>query len=688
MRRPLRITLVSLGILGILLAIAWVIAPRLLPDPMLALREQLPVRVITDRDGAILQIQRQYDLQWREPVPLDKISPFFLKAVVAVEDNRFYSHHGFDLSAFLRALYDNITHGRICSGASTLSMQLVALPNAGRRKNIRQKFLQILQARQLERLYPKETILAEYVNRLPYGGKFYGVQAASLHYFGKNASELTQAEATLLVGIPQKPNRFRPDKFPETAKTRQKRVLDALVRHGVLSVQEAQNIVSEPVYLRDFSLPSYYTQHARLGKDGLALATIFSPRLPKKGVRTILEESDNRLRTTLDFTAQGILQEQLRQQISQLPGVQDGAAVLLDTQTGDLLACVGTIDWSAANGQVNAIYAWRQAGSTLKPFLYEEAIRGGYLTTLTTILDAPLRYGQWRPENYDGSWSGWVTATRALSTSLNAPAVRLLQQLGTERFEARLLELGIPQRQKNTGLTAILGTGGYRLMDLTIAYADLARRATQNPSPEASAVLTARMLRDAPAPEAIYDIAWKTGTSNGNHDAWCFAFTPEYTIGVWLGNKSGVPATALVGATAAAPVAIRILTALTNAPPDWEVPPGILVNVPLCKKSGLSPSSHCKEIITGEALPGFRLPECELCQFANVPALKILSPMPGTYEGEPVALHLTANRPVRWFVNQLPLPENTNNHVFSWGKYTLHALAEDGSITSIQFTVR
>ena len=695
------------GVLSALLLglLFWWLGPWLVADPMRALSQQTPVRRYVDSQGRLVHLERTYDHQWRLPVPLAEMSKPVLQATLAAEDANFFSHAGVDYGAVLRAFQQNARHGRVISGASTITMQLAGMASPGRRRSWSRKIHQAFQARLLERRYPKERILAEYLNRVPFGGKLHGIEAASWYYFGKPAAQLNVAEAALLCGLPQKPNAFRPDRHWARARARQKLVLQMMERRGLLGSGEAERIYrDEPLPLRDFSLPSRLAQLAKC-RDGMYYAQAKAEAAAANEVTCYLQpELDELLLRTL------------REQVRRLPGVRDGAAVLLDSGSGAVLAMIGTLDFASSQaGQVNAAVAVRSAGSTLKPFVYAEAIDGGILVEDSVLLDAFVRYGEYAPGNFDGRFHGRVSAGEALSLSLNTPAVRLLAALGPVRMAARFDSLHLWPKNSTAAnpaahqLAMTLGTAGHSLLDLTAAYAVLARGgdylparcAAGVPAPRVSVftpgccAMVSQMLRRRPLPMSSVDVAWKTGTSNGHRDAWCFAYTPEYTLGIWFGNKDGTAAAVLTGAGAAAPAAAVVMTALyRNRPlPAWPSTETMFKTEELCAKSGLTACSRCTTTRPGTVLCDVPLQTCRSCQNEKAAKVMIVSPAPGNYVADPAtqtaALSLRAQPAnVRWYVNNRyvgELPEAARM-TFGPGRHLLQAVSTGNQVKSARVT--
>ena len=693
---------------------AWFVAPYCMKDPMIRLREITPAHTYLDRNGRPVFYETTHDYEWRFPVTLDEIAPCAVSVMLSAEDYAFYEHGGVDYSAILRALWQDIRNLKIISGASTITMQLAGFALVDHRPSLIRKFKQAAMARRLEQLYSKDEILTEYLNRIPCGGKIYGIEAAARFYFGLHASQLNQAEAALLCGVPQKPNRYNPKFYPEAAKKRQKIVLDLLVRHKLLSEEEARNAYeSEPLRYRDFAQPADFefksapdeTIHAVRRARAEKTAEGWSPA---QGEAVLC---------SIDAGLQRDVQAILKRRRDALPGVRDAAAVVLDNASGEVLVFLGTLDFNAPdNGQINAAAAIRSAGSTLKPFLYAEAVEGGLLSADTRILDAPVRYGSYAPGNFDGSFHGPVKASYALSHSLNTPAIRLASTLGESRMTDLALRLDIltpARRRENYGLSMALGSAGHTLLGLANAYRVLAtdgilrpvnfRHEPDRPAAdgrrifsEGTCQMLMNMLTSLPLSGFEGTAAWKTGTSNGLRDAWCFACTETITVGVWFGNKDGTASDALVGGTAAAPAAGEILSlaasryGLTPFASAWP-PESALESVDICTGSGLSASPRCEHVETALKPAGIPLKQCTSCSSAGENVFRIISPAPTSYaaeDGEQIRLDLNAGPGVKWFVDGVFLGEVTEKLSFAPGVHRLDAVrAADSAFDSVVFTV-
>lgn len=639
------------GAFAVLLAagsLIWFGAPFAVDDPLPAIKARTPVRIWKDCNGRVLHYERTFNHEWRFDIPLSDISPEVVRLMLNTEDSRFYSHGGVDYLAAFRAVWQNLLSLRIISGASTISMQVAGMDYSPRRRSFLRKFVQAAQARKMERLHSKNEILEAYFNNIPYGGKLYGIEAAAQYYFGMHAKELTTVEASILCGIPQRPNRYRPDRHPEEVRKRQRRVLDALVRGGKMSQTEADGIfMSERLRYRDFRHPA---QFERLGE---AKELIF--------VKKFLDSYDSGLSARVKRI--------LARQLAAAPDVHDAAAVLLDNPTGKPRAYIGTMDFKRKpDGQYDAVYGIRSAGSTLKPFIYAEAIAGGLIGPESVLLDAPVRWGSYAPGNYDGSFRGPVSASDALSHSLNTPVIRLLASLGEKRVTAAFARRGLscPDQVRTNGLALALGSAGYRLYDLTRAYRDLAI------STNFADRTVAAMLRTRPLPGTEHEVAWKTGTSNNNRDAWCFAFTPDWTIGVWFGNKSGARSPHLIGAGIAAPAVAETFELLYAGQPGPVWPTSRAVGKGLKDFKGLNGPKATGAPITTTVLKAFET--------------TILSPGPGDYVLKPgekkVTFDLAADpAEVCWFADGTLLgpAQTTRSASFAPGRHEIIAIPADAA---------
>lgn len=608
----------ALAGLGLAAAAAWVALP--FPRPLL--NPPPTSTLITDRHGDPLRLLLSGGDTVCQPVNLSKTGHWLAGAVIAAEDKRFREHPGIDPAAAVRALRANLRSGRIVSGASTLSTLVIKLATSRRGRSLGAKISEGFRALQMERIISKDRILEEYLNRAPFGGNLVGAEAAAERYFGRPAAALSLGEAALLAGIPQAPERWRPDRHPGPARERRDLVLARMERLGLIDPGEARTARSEPLTGRAFSRP-FAAPH-------------FCGSIPRKLL------VPGTLRTTLDPRLQSLAESAIRVSSIELArqGAISGAAVIIHVPSGEVLALAGSPDYFARTaGQVNCATARRSAGSTLKPFIYCAAFDLGLASPGTRLLDIPLDRGGYRPRNYDSDYSGPLSARAALLRSLNVPAIRLLEQIGVERMLGILARCGfttLNRSSRNYGLALAVGSGEITLLELVNAAAMLARggqylpwRMTFSPPPPPRRVfspeacwLVSEILSDpsrrppGTTGKSPTGFAWKTGTSSGHRDAWTVAWNEEYALGVWFGNPDGTPAEVLVGIKAAAPAAVALFRGLypQGDPPRPMPPPGCRQRE-ICAASGLPTGSNCSLRDREFFIPGISPAQpCRLCR--------------------------------------------------------------------------
>ncbi len=523
---------------------------------------------VLDHEGRLLRAYATKDGRWRLPATVDDVDPRFLKMLFAYEDKRFYSHHGIDPAAMVRAAFQLLTEGHIVSGGSTLTMQVARLLEPREHRSFGAKLRQMTRALELEYALNKRQILALYLTLAPYGGNIEGIRAASLIYFGKEPRRLSLAEAALLVALPQSPESRRPDRHPEIAKAARDRVLDRLAAAHAVRHDEIAGAKAEPVPQSRRMMP------------------VFAPQAAD---HVVALEPDRRVhRLTIDQPYQAKLELLARERARAL-GPQISVAILaVDNASGKVLARVASSDYFDASraGQVDMTAALRSPGSTLKPFIYGLGFEDGFIHPETLIDDRPVRYGGYMPENFDLTFQGTVTVRRALQLSLNVPAIAVLDKVGVNRLSARLTQVGaalVLPTGEAPGLAMGLGGVGITLNDLVMLYAGLARGGVAQPLIERAgeAAASPRRLLDpvaawyvgnvlmgAPPPENAPHgrIAFKTGTSYGYRDAWAVGFDGRMTIGVWVGRPDGAPVPGLVGRASAAPILFDAFTRSGEVP--------------------------------------------------------------------------------------------------------------------------
>ncbi|OGD22317.1 MAG: penicillin-binding protein 1C [Candidatus Aminicenantes bacterium RBG_16_63_16] len=591
-------------------------AGRLSPRPVVSLR-------ILDRDGALLRevlSDAGGRCRW---VTLDEVSPFLIKATVAAEDRFFYFHGGVDVLSTLRAAWQNLRHGRVVSGASTISQQVVRNIYPGRR-TVWKKLVQTWLALRLERTLSKKAILAQYLNRISYGNQAAGIEAAARLYFDKPAAQLSLAEAAFLAAIPRSPSILNPYcAFPLVEK-KQREIIGKLAGFGLVSRGEARRALDERLQLAPredkFRAPHFcdYVLGLIPDEERSRLAAVVTP---------------------LDGPLQERVEVMLRRYLEAVRdrGITNGALVVLDNRTGEIRSLVGSRDYfdEEDGGQVNGALAPRQPGSALKPFTYALAFEKG-LTAGTVIQDAPFQSaaggGAFMPQNYDRKYHGPMSLRSALACSYNVPAVALLDAVGPDLLLRRLRALGLATLNRGPGHYGVgltLGNGEVRLLELAGAYSALARGGWYRPvrpvlewrrlsgevirpdappaspvfSPQVAYVITDILAdKDARVPSFGYNTslslpfraAAKTGTSKDFRDNWTLGFTPDWTVGIWVGNFNGRPMHNVSGITGAGPL-FRDIMLLLNRGEGWTdfAEPDGISRVPVCPQSGMLPGEAC-----------------------------------------------------------------------------------------------
>ena len=582
--------LLSLSVLG---AWLWPLPPRMLGQDS---------AVVLYRDGSAAHVFLSGDQKWRIPATRADVDPDYLRALFALEDERFPWHMGVDPIAVGRAVASNVSRGRVVSGASTLTMQLARMLEP-RPRVLTSKAIEATRALQLEIRLGKEAILEQYLSYLPFGRNVEGIEAASFWYFGHSAKDLSRAEVATLLAVPQDPNRRFPSPENEARLTAAR--AEILYRLEAAGVYAPSTDPLPPVPARIQTIPRL-APHAALWMHR---------KLP--GL--------SRLRSTLDGGLQRRVEKVLERVRAEraAEGIHNVAVVVVDHKSAELRALAGNFDfWDREHGgQILSFDEPRSPGSTLKPFVYAAAIDRGIALPGFLVPDAPVHFGSYSPENYDGTWSGMVSLEESLSRSLNVPFIHLLQQVGVEPFLGMLRKGGVKHLNGNPGYYGLsLVAGGVELTPLELAglYTALAEDGHYRPlrwqanseemegtpvlSPGA-AWLTRRALRlrdrpDFPTRAAVAmpaGIHWKTGTSFGNRDAWAVGSGERYTVVVWLGNLDNSSSSHLIGSEVAAPLLFDLLDGLDDRVRSEDPAPAELVPVRVCALSGHPPSTACGE---------------------------------------------------------------------------------------------
>lgn len=533
--------------------------------------------VVEARDGQLLRAFTVGDGRWRLPVEVGEVSRTYLDQLIAYEDKRFRSHSGVDVIALSRAIGQAIWYGEVVSGGSTLTMQVARLLEDSGTGRWKGKIRQARVAMALERRLTKDEILRLYLRLAPFGGNIEGVRAASLVYFQKEPSRLTEAEAALLVALPQSPEGRRPDRHADRAKAARDRVLDRSVGSGIITTDAAKAAKTEPVPDRRNSFP--------------VLA-------PHTAERMVTENPvPLRHRTTLDRDLQEKAEALVRAHVRGRHAALSAAMVVVENGTGAVRVSVGSPDFLDAGRQgfVDMTRAIRSPGSTLKPLIYGLAFDAGRAHPETLIRDVPIRFGAYAPQNFDNEFRGEIRVREALQLSLNLPAVQLLEVVGPSVLLARMKRAGADvQMPGKPGLAVALGGVGLSLRDLVGVYAALphggrAVRLVDTAADDALQFSTKVVLSEVaawyvsdilqgivPPPGSPEGIAYKTGTSYGHRDAWAVGYDGRYTIGVWLGRADGASMPGELGAALAAPLLFDMFSAIGEPEPLPLPPPQAL----------------------------------------------------------------------------------------------------------------
>lgn len=572
------------------------ILDRVFPPNLVRLRHLSTLVVAAD--GTVLRAFAATDGAWRYPVDAREVDPKFRRFLTAYEDQRFGRHPGIDPLAVLRAIGQAVTAGHVVSGASTLTMQTARLLEP-RPRTIAAKLIEMARAIQLQWHLGADRILTTYMTLAPYGGNLEGIRAASLAYFDKEPRHLSDAEAALLVALPQSPEHQRPDRALAEAKAGRDKVLLRLLQAGVIDQPRYLAALAEAVPIQRQPAP------------------IDAPHLAQ---RLVTAPHDAVIATTIDADLQRRLQVLIARHQRQLEPTAAIALLVVENDTRAIRAYIGSSDFFADQrfGQNDMVTAVRSPGSTLKPFIYGMAFDDLIVHPETVMQDVAQRFGDYSPQNFDNLFRGDITAREALQTSRNLPAVALLDRLGPGRFKQRLQDVGItlklPAKATEPGLPIALGGVGISLEDLVTLYAGIAdqgrvlplRLSADQPSVPRQSIDTAggeaearlfspmaayyltRILDDTPPPpnwlagsnrRNASQIAYKTGTSFGFRDAWAVGFNARYTIGIWVGRPDGTFSPDRMGRDTAAPILFEAFDQVPVAPNalPGTPPPGVII---------------------------------------------------------------------------------------------------------------
>lgn len=588
-----------------------------------------------DKNGTLIGARVASDGQWR--FEGDKVPYKFEKALISFEDKRFYFHNGIDFISIFRACISNIKQKRIVSGGSTITMQTVRILEGNPPRTFLQKVHESWIAFLLELRCSKKQILSLYAANAPFGGNVVGLEAASWRYFHRSPQNLTWAESATLAVLPNQPSLVFPGSNKKILQKKRDNLLLKLYKEKIIDKETLELSLAETLPKKPYPLPTDASHFLEFQKKTNKEKTKFYSSLDgklQKNVARILES------WSTNFAKKGI---------------NNAAALVIDTQSGKILAYCGNSGLNGRNessNEVDIIQSKRSSGSLLKPFLFAAMLDSGQLLPNQLVPDTPTRIGSYRPDNNIPTYSGAVPAAEALSRSLNIPAVKELQIYGISAFLTYLKECGFTtfNRQSDEyGLPLILGGGEITLFEATKAYSSMMKKACfQNekaPFSVGAAWLTLEALQNGirPDEEAMWQtyanskkIAWKTGTSSGNRDAWAIGTTKEFTVGVWVGNAEGNGSKDLTSVSTSAPLMFDIFSILEQT--SWPlIPNSELKELYTCSKSGYLASTNCEE--TKIALKPKNAPYGKSCPYCKTitltPDLKFqatVEDMIGIYE--------------------------------------------------------
>jgi len=572
--------------------------------------------VIESRKGNLLGAKIASDGQWRFPV-MNTIPAKFEICLLQFEDAYFYKHFGFNPVSMAKAIGENISEGKTVRGGSTITQQVIRLSRNKERSYI-EKFIELVLATRLEFRQSKEDILKLYASHAPYGGNVVGLDAAAWRYFGLQPHQLSWAESATLAVLPNAPSLIYPGKNQKKLLEKRNRLLQKLHNKDYIDSMTFELALLEELPQKPFSLPRN------------------APHLVEQIAK---KKKGQRFRSSLDENIQINVNSIVKKHYQSLSQnqVHNASVLVLDVKTREVLSYVGNTQTSRENQKdVDMVRANRSTGSTIKPLLYTAMLDAGELLPNMLVADVPTQIAGYTPENFNEDYYGAVEAKNALARSLNIPAVRLLQSYGLAKFRDQLdvFKLGgLTKSADHYGLTLILGGAESNLWDLTKTYANLAstlnhfnetsseyfskefveptlrveeldfgEKTTEKTVFDAASIyLTFEAMKEVNRPDGnesweFYDsskeIAWKTGTSFGNKDAWAIGVTTDFVVGVWVGNADGEGRPNMTGVSSAAPVLFDVFDVLPIS--EWfQKPFDEFIEIDVCTMSGYLATAIC-----------------------------------------------------------------------------------------------
>lgn len=622
--------------------------------------------IINKKNAGVVLLDRNdkpfftlFDAHAKNPVEITELRPYTTQAFIAIEDKEFYNHPGFSIRGFARAIRENLYSESFAQGGSTISQQLIKNAILSPDKKLLRKYQEIVLALELERRYSKDDILEMYLNTIYFGEGAFGIQDASQKYFSKDAKDLTLAESALLAGLIQAPSAYSPiSGSKEAAMKRKNLVLTLMAEQGYISTilknqTQKEEITIEPT-------------NTGINNEAIHFALMVQDALIKQYGEQTIAQSGFQVKTTLELDLQQKAQIAVETQVQRLASsnVTNGASVVIDPQTGEILALVGSHDWNdETNGKINMALKPRQPGSSFKPIVYAKALADHSITASTQIPDEPVKFGSYEPKNYDNKFRGKVLIRYALANSLNIPAIHVLEKIGISQAVAFAQSLGISSldNSKDYGLSLVLGSAEISLVEMTNAFAAFANEGTAHTyqtilevhdkngkkifektdesrqvMPASVAYIISSILSDNKARSDTFGgaltisrtAAVKTGTTNDYKDALTIGYTPQIVVGVWIGNNDNKPMTSVAGSLGAAPIWRQIMEAYLQGKPVVNFrKPAAIEEEKVCLEDGLKVEYATSSAFTEYFVRGTK--PSKLCGLPSPTPSGSPSPTPG-----------------------------------------------------------
>ena len=575
--------------------------------------------VLYDKSDKLIGARIAKDNQWRFPAH-EKIPAKFILSLLLFEDKNFFVHPGIDVGATARALYQNIKQKKVVSGGSTISMQVIRMARKNQKRSYFEKIIEMIWALRLEFSYSKSEILSLYATHAPFGGNIVGLEAASVRYFGLSSGKLSWAECATLAVLPNAPSLIYPGKNQQLLLRKRNKLLLTLHQNNFLDKETYELSLLEPLPEKFFPIPQE------------------APHLLSRSVADFGEGKNYKTTIDVDLQKQANTIIALHAKNLKASEIHNAAIIVAEVKTGNVLCYIGNTkaEKNVDNGNdVDVINSPRSTGSLLKPYLYASMLNDGELLPSMLVPDIPTQIGGFSPKNFNLTYDGAVPAWKALARSLNIPTVKLLQQHGVEKFHQELKSLGmttIHRPASHYGMSIILGGAEGKLWDMAGIYASMARslnhfnlyngayfkndyhpltfveqqvtkEKTTNQKLSAAAVwLCFEAMAEVARPDLDASwkrltggrkIAWKTGTSFGYRDGWAIGLTPDYVVGVWVGNADGEGRPGLTGISTAAPILFDVFGLLPQKSAWFTEPFKEIKQVKICAESGYRASVNC-----------------------------------------------------------------------------------------------